>query len=109
MEGQRRCRRGRALGMLRRGWKADPAIGFTKQQDVVHRVVGPPGIVLVGEGNPSRLRAADGHRAPQARARRCPRPRSTRSSAATARARCPLTKLVRHVPKLGQEPQARPR
>ena len=40
-----------ALGMLRRGWKLDPAIGFTKQQDVVHRLVGPPGIILVGEGN----------------------------------------------------------
>lgn len=45
-----------ALGMLRRGWKTDPAIGFTRHQDVVHRVVGPPGIVLVGEGNPNRLR-----------------------------------------------------
>lgn len=45
-----------ALGMLRRGWKTDPAIAFTRQQDVVHRVVGPPGIVLVGEGNPNRLR-----------------------------------------------------
>lgn len=40
-----------ALTMLRRGWKVDPAVGFTKQQDIVHRVVGPPGIVLVGEGN----------------------------------------------------------
>lgn len=38
------------LGMLRRGWKVDPAVGFTKQQDVVHRVIGPPGLVLVGEG-----------------------------------------------------------
>ena len=45
-----------ALGMLRRGWKLDPAIAFNKQQDVVHRVIGPPGIVLVGEGNPNRLR-----------------------------------------------------
>jgi hypothetical protein len=45
-----------ALRMLRRGWKSDPVIAFTKQQDVVHRVVGPPGIVLVGEGNPHRLR-----------------------------------------------------
>ena len=45
-----------ALGMLRRGWKLDPAIAFNKNQDVVHRVVGPPGIVLVGEGNPNRLR-----------------------------------------------------
>ncbi len=45
-----------ALGMLRRGWKTDPAIAITKQQDVVTRVVGPPGIVLIGEGNPNRLR-----------------------------------------------------
>ena len=45
-----------ALQMLKRGWKTDPAIAFTKQQDVVHRVVGPPGIVLIGEGNPHRVR-----------------------------------------------------
>jgi hypothetical protein len=45
-----------ALGMLRRGWKIDPAIGFTKQQDVVHRLVGPPGIILVGEGNINRIK-----------------------------------------------------
>ena len=45
-----------ALRMLRRGWKSDPVIAFTKQQDVVHRVVGPPGIILIGEGNPNRLR-----------------------------------------------------
>jgi hypothetical protein len=45
-----------ALRMLRRGWKSEPVIAFTKQQDVVHRVVGPPGIVLVGEGNAHRLR-----------------------------------------------------
>lgn len=47
----------RALSMLRRGWKIDEVVGFTKQQDMVHRVVGPPGIVLVGEGNPNRLKA----------------------------------------------------
>lgn len=45
-----------ALQMLRRGWKTYPVVAFNKQQDVVHRVVGPPGIVLVGEGNPHRLR-----------------------------------------------------
>jgi hypothetical protein len=45
------------LGMLRRGWKTDPAIAFNKNQDVVHRLVGPPGIVLIGEGNPSRVKA----------------------------------------------------
>src|SRR5690606_22065512 len=47
-----------ALGMLRRGWKVDAVVAFTKQQDVVHRVIGPPGIVLVGEGNSkARLRS----------------------------------------------------
>lgn len=46
-----------ALGPLKRGWKVDAAVAFNKQQDIVHRVVGPPGIVLIGEGNPNRLRS----------------------------------------------------
>ena len=46
-----------SLRMLRRGWVTEPAIALNRNQDVVHRVVGPPGIVLVGEGNPNRLRA----------------------------------------------------
>jgi hypothetical protein len=45
-----------ALQMLKRGWDVKPAIAFTKNQDVVHRVVGRPGIILVGEGNPARVR-----------------------------------------------------
>lgn len=45
-----------ALQMLRRGWDVKPAVAFTKNQDVVHRVVGRPGIVLVGEGQPNRVR-----------------------------------------------------
>lgn len=46
-----------ALQMLKRGWNVKPAIAFTKNQDVVHRVVGRPGIILVGEGNPGRVRS----------------------------------------------------
>jgi hypothetical protein len=45
-----------SLGMLRRGWDVKPGVAFTKNQDIVHRVVGRPGIVLVGEGNPTRIR-----------------------------------------------------
>jgi hypothetical protein len=56
MEGQAGAAAG-ALGLLKRGWHVDNAVAFNKQQDIVHRVVGPPGIVLVGEGNPGRLRA----------------------------------------------------
>ncbi len=44
------------LNQLRRGWKVEPGIAFNRNQDLVHRVVGPPGIVLVGEGNPHRLK-----------------------------------------------------
>lgn len=46
----------RALTMLRRGWVIEEVVGFTKQQDMVHRVVGPPGIVLVAEGAPGRVK-----------------------------------------------------
>ena len=44
------------LSVLRRGWRVDQAVAFNRQQDVVHRVVGPPGIVLIGEGQPSRVK-----------------------------------------------------
>ena len=77
----------RALSMLRRGWRTDQLVAFTKQQDMVHRVVGPPGIVLVGEGNPHRLKALLPTRSGATRGspRRC---RSTRSWSAMTRARC---------------------
>lgn len=55
MEGQAGAAAG-ALGLLKRGWTVDNAIAFNRQQDVVHRVVGPPGIILVGEGNPGRVK-----------------------------------------------------
>ncbi len=45
-----------ALSVLRRGWQVQQAVAVTKNQDLVHRVVGRPGIVLVGEGNESRVR-----------------------------------------------------
>lgn len=43
------------LNSLRRGWTVTPAIAVNRQQDVVHRAVGRPGIVLVGEGSPTRV------------------------------------------------------
>jgi hypothetical protein len=44
-----------ALSTLRKGWTVDPAISVTRNQDIVHRVVGRPGIILVGEGAPNRV------------------------------------------------------
>ncbi len=45
-----------SLNMLRRGWTVTPAVAFTKQQDLVHRVVGRSGVVHVGEGNHNRVK-----------------------------------------------------
>jgi len=47
---------GAALGILRKGWQVQQAVAVTKSQDLVHRVVGRPGVILVGEGNVSRVR-----------------------------------------------------
>jgi hypothetical protein len=44
-----------ALNMLRRGWTVTPGIAVSRNQDVVHRAVGRPGVVLVGEGPPGRV------------------------------------------------------
>jgi len=47
-----------ALSLLnKKKWTSSPAITMTKQLDVVHRAVGPAGIVLIGEGAPARLHA----------------------------------------------------
>jgi hypothetical protein len=46
-----------ALQMLPKQWSSTPVIAVTRQRDAVHRTLGPGGIVLVGEGEPGRLRA----------------------------------------------------
>lgn len=45
------------LGMLnKKKWNVQPAIAVTRQQDCIHRAVGAPGVVLVGDGDPGRLK-----------------------------------------------------
>ena len=44
------------LDTIRRGWTITPVVQANKNQDLVHRAVGRPGVVIVGEGNPTRLR-----------------------------------------------------
>jgi hypothetical protein len=45
-----------ALNMLRKGWTVTPGVAVTRNQDLVHRAVGRPGVVLIAEGGgPSRL------------------------------------------------------
>jgi hypothetical protein len=44
------------LQNMRGNWRVAPAAAFTPQQDMVHRVVGRPGIILVIEGSQQRLK-----------------------------------------------------
>ena len=45
-----------ALQMLPERWVSSPVIAATRNRDVVHRTVGPGGVVLIGEGDPARVR-----------------------------------------------------
>lgn len=45
------------LNNIKRGWSANPTpVAVTRNQDAVYRAVGRPGIALIGEGNPNRVR-----------------------------------------------------
>lgn len=44
------------LQSMRGRWIVTPVIAVTRKQDLVHRVVGRPGLILVGEGSPQRVR-----------------------------------------------------
>ncbi|MFL6136477.1 MAG: DUF4191 domain-containing protein [Frankiaceae bacterium] len=48
------------LSSMRGDWQVTPAVAFNANQDLVHRVVGRPGVILVGEGNPARVRSLIG-------------------------------------------------
>jgi hypothetical protein len=43
------------LENMRGNWTVTPAIAANRNMDVVHRLVGRPGVVLIGEGSPVRL------------------------------------------------------
>jgi hypothetical protein len=45
-----------ALENMRGKWKVTPAVAGTTQLDAVHRVLGRPGVVLVAEGAPHRVK-----------------------------------------------------
>jgi hypothetical protein len=44
------------LQSLRGDWRVEPMVAFNRNQDLVHRVVGKPGVVLVAEGSGARAR-----------------------------------------------------
>jgi hypothetical protein len=45
------------LTNMRGDWRVTPAVGFNREQDLLHRVIGKPGVILVAEGSSSRVRS----------------------------------------------------
>jgi hypothetical protein len=41
---------------MRGDWRVTPAVSSTTQMDMVHLVIGRPGVILLAEGNPQRVR-----------------------------------------------------
>jgi heme exporter protein D len=41
---------------MRGDWRVTPAVQYTGQFDMVHLVIGRPGVILIGEGNPQKVR-----------------------------------------------------
>ncbi|MGW4490080.1 DUF4191 domain-containing protein [Amycolatopsis sp. NPDC004368] len=46
-----------ALENMRGSWRVTPTVAVTTQLDAVHRVLGAPGVILVAEGAPHRVKA----------------------------------------------------
>jgi hypothetical protein len=90
------------LNIMRGQWFVTPAVAVNAKQDLVHRVVGRPGIVLVGEGSPQRVKgllAKEKKRLSRV-AGEAP---VTVLVVGTAEGQVPLNKLQRHLAKLPRE------
>lgn len=48
------------LQSMRGDWRVTPAVSSTTQLDMVHLVIGKPGVILLGEGNAQRVRGLIG-------------------------------------------------
>lgn len=48
---------GWALGNMRGQWRVKQAVAGTSHLDAVHRVIGKPGVILVAEGSPTRIKS----------------------------------------------------
>lgn len=95
-----------ALTMLRRGWTVQQAVGVEpRSQSLVHRVVGPPGIVLVAEGkSPSKVRALLAT-TKRSHARVCPETPISEVVVGNGEGEVPIPRLMKHVQKLGRNVQ----
>lgn len=96
---------GGALQMLRRGFDVKPGIAFTRNQDLVHRVIGRAGIVLVGEGNPNRVKQLLASERKNHQRKAGDEVPVHTIVVGNGEGEIPLTKLVRHIQKMKKQIQ----
>jgi Domain of unknown function (DUF4191) len=90
------------LENMRGNWTVTPAIAANRNMDVVHRAVGKPGVILVGEGAPNRvatLLAAEKKRV----ARVAYEVPITEYQIGTAEGQIPISKLQRKIMRLPRQ------
>ena len=90
---------GWALDTMRGQWRVTQAVAGTTQLDAVHRVIGRPGVVLVAEGSPARVRSLLGQEKKKA-ARVIGQVPIYEIVVGEEEGQVPLAKLQRHVAKL---------
>ena len=94
-----------ALQMLKRGFDVKPGVAFTRNQDLVHRVISRAGVILVGEGNPPRVKqllATERKKHQRIAGDDAP---VHEIVVGNGEGEVPLTKLVRHVRKMKKQVQ----
>ena len=89
------------LNTLGKEWLVTPAVAVTKNQDIVHRVIGRPGVILVGEGSGSRVAHALRNEK-QRESRFVPDVEFTQIVLGDGEGQVPLTQLVKTVRKLNK-------
>ena len=94
-----------ALQMLKRGFEVKQAVAFTRNQDLVHRVISRAGIILVGEGNPSRVKQLLASERKNHQRKAGDEVPVHTIVVGDGEGEIPLTKLVRHVQKMKKQIQ----
>ncbi|MFI0433161.1 MAG: DUF4191 domain-containing protein [Candidatus Nanopelagicales bacterium] len=87
------------LDSMRGAWFTTPAVAVTKNEDLIHMVIGRPGVILVGEGAPSRIKhlMANQHKKTE---RWVPETPITEIYVGDGEGEVPLPKLQRHLNKM---------
>jgi hypothetical protein len=88
------------LDTMRGDWRVTPAVQMNPQQDLVHRVIGKPGVMLVAEGSSPRVKGLLGQETKRVRRVAGPGVEVLSIIVGDGEGEVPIPKLSRHLMKL---------